>query len=120
MVPLTYSNQTKNETVPGSKHVGPPDIDWENLLFELRHLEIRILEIIYLPQARPFALGTLIQRTKALSYSARTIRRKIQRLAALGLIDVIRSTVMIINPVLNLQKNIKSLTILWNHRDRNL
>ena len=115
-----FSNQTITETNLNSKHPGQNNIDWEDLLFELRHLEIRILEIIYLPEPKPLAFSTLVQRTKGLNYSVRTLRRKIHKLETLGLIDVIRSTVMIINPILNLQKNIKTLTILWNHRDRNL
>ncbi len=115
-----FSNQTITETNLNSKHPGQNNIDWEDLLFELRHLEIRLLEIIYLPEPKPLAFRTLVQRTKGLNYSARTLRRKIHTLETLGLIDVIRSTVMIINPILNLQKNIKTLTILWNHRDRNL
>ena len=103
-----------------SKHLRQSNIDWEELVFHLRHLEIRILEIIYLPESRPLALGTLIQRTKRLNYSERTIRRKIHKLESLGLINVIRSTVTIINPILNMHKNIKTLTVLWNLRDRNL
>jgi len=96
------------------------NIHWDDLLFELRHLEIRILGLVYLPEPKSLALGTIIQKTAKLGYSTRTVRRKIRRLEILGLIQVIRSTIMIINPVLNLEKNIKTLTVLWNHRDRNL
>ena len=96
------------------------EIDWEDLLWSLRHLEIRILELLYLPEPKPLALGTLAQRTRNLNYSERTIRRKIQKLERAGLIKVIRSTIMIINPITSLRKNIQNLTILWNHRDRNL
>ncbi|OVE80505.1 hypothetical protein BVY01_00200 [bacterium I07] len=95
-------------------------INWEELLFKLRHLEIRILECLYLPESKPLTLEGLIQKTCRLGYSSKTIRRKIKRLESLGLITVIHSTVMIINPVLKLEKNIKTLTILWNHRDRSL
>jgi len=115
-----YSNQARNVTRMNIEHLAENNINWEDLLFNLRHLEIRMLELIYLPEPKPLTLGTLIQRIKKMGYSNRTIRRKIHRLEKLGLIRVIRSTVMIINPIFELQKNIKNLTILWNHRDRNL
>ena len=95
-------------------------IAWEDLLWNLRHLEIRILELIYLPEAKPLAFGILVKKLKGLNYSERTIRRKIQKLEILGLASVIRSTITIINPIMAVQKNIQNLTILWNHRDRNL
>jgi len=115
-----YSYPAENKAGLRSKHLRQNSIDCEELVFHLRHLEIRILEIIYLPEPRPLALGTLIQRTKKLYYSERTIRRKIHKLEKLGLFNVIRSTVTIINPILNKHKNIKTLTVLWNLRDRNL
>ena len=114
------SNQLKNVNLIKSKNSLQKDIDWEDLVFNLRHIEIRILEIIYLPEPKPLALNTLFQKTKRLNYSERTIRRKIHKLETLGLINVVRSTIMIINPILNLHKNIKKLTVLWNLRDRNL
>ena len=114
------SNQIRNETEQNLNHLTESSINWEDLLFQLRHLEIRILELIYLPEPKPLAFNMLIQRTKKMGYSNRTIRRKIQKLETLNLIHVIRSTIMIINPILNLQKNIKTLTILWNHIDLNL
>ena len=95
-------------------------INWENFLFQLRHLEIRILELIYLPESKPLDLNTLIKKANKLGYSDRTIRRKIQNLETLGLIRMIRSTIMIINPILELEKNIQKLILLWNHRDRNI
>ena len=116
----TYSNQTRNVIRMNVNHLPKDNINWEDLLFCLRHLEIRMLELIYLPEPKPLAMGILIQKTRKLGYSARTIRRKIHKLERLGLIRVIRSTIMIINPILELQKNIKNLSILWNHRDRNL
>lgn len=115
-----YTYPAENKAGLRSKHLHQHIIDWEELVFHLRHLEIRILEKLYLPEPRPQALGTLIQRTKKLYYSERTIRRKIHKLESLGLINVIRSTVTIINPILNMHKNIKTLTVLWNLRDRNL
>jgi len=107
---LTLNNKKSNQT---------ENIDWEELVFSLRHLEIRILEIIYLPEPIPMAFGTLIQRARGLNYSERTLRRKILKLENLGLINVIRSAVILINPIIDLEKRIKSLTLLWNHRDRN-
>ena len=102
------------------EHLSEDNINWEDLLFCLRHIEIRMLELIYLPEPKPLAMGILIQKIRKLGYSARTIRRKIHKLEKLRLIRVIRSTVTIINPILEIQKNIKNLTVLWNHRDRNL
>jgi len=116
----TFSNQERDETDQKVNHLPQSHINWEDLLFQLRHLEIRILELIYLPESKPLALDTIIQKTTRLGYSARTIRRKIHKLETLGLIHVIRSTIMIINPIFEIQKNVKTLTVLWNHRDRNL
>jgi len=115
-----FNNQVQKNAACEIKKNLHYEINWEELLFDLRHLEIRILELIYLPEPRTFALGKFIQKIKKLNYSEKTIRRKLKNLENLGLIQVIRSTIMIINPVLDLAKNIKTLTIMWNHRDRNL
>ena len=115
-----YSHVQNKETDLSSRQFIDHDIDWEDLLFSLQHVEVRILELIYLPEAKPYAFGMLCQRIKKIGCSTRTIRRKINKLEAMGLIHVVRSTIMIINPILKLQKNIKTLTLLWNHRDRNL
>lgn len=120
MVICNISDQIKNEKNQDIKLPRQDNVHWDDLLFELRHLEIRILELIYLPEPKSLALGTLMQKTIKLGYSTRTVRRKIQKLETLGLIHVVRSTIMIINPVLSLEKNVKTLTVLWNHRDRNL
>ena len=120
MADYKLSNQSKQELVLGSAYAGQNVIDWEDLLFSLRHLEIRILELVYLPESKPLALNTIIEKTTKLSFSERTIRRRIKRLKDLGLIRVIDSTIAIINPVIELEKNVRNLTVLWNHRDRNL
>jgi hypothetical protein len=120
MADYKFTIQSKQETVLKSTHVDQCVIDWEDLLFSLRHLEIRILELVYLPESQPLALNTIVEKTRKLNFSERTIRRRIKRLKDLGLIRVVESTIAIINPVINLEKNIRNLTVLWNHRDRNL
>ena len=96
------------------------ELDWEELLFDLRHVEVRILELLYIPKSKPLAFGTLVQKINKLNVCERTIRRKLERLEKRGLIKVVHSTISIINPIIEYEKNIKFLTVLWNHRDRNL
>ena len=98
-----FTNQEINKTDIKTEPVCLNNINWEDLLFQLRHLEIRILELIYLPESKPLDLNTLIKKANKLGYSDRTIRRKIQNLETLGLIRMIRSTIMIINPILELE-----------------
>ncbi|OVE80052.1 hypothetical protein BVY01_00990, partial [bacterium I07] len=67
----------------------------------------------------PMALANLIRRLKTQNCSERTIRRKLTKLENLELITCLRSTTTIINPIIELADNIKKLSILWNHKDRN-
>ena len=114
------SDQIKARIKQDSKTTIKSTIDWNELLFDLRHLEIRILELVYFPESKPITFATLSNKLNRLNYCERTLRRKIQNLESHGLIKVIHSTIMIINPVISHEQNIRNLTILWNHKDHNL
>ena len=62
----------------------------------------------------------LIQHIKKLAYSDRTIRRKLNYLNDIGLIRLIKSSIIIIEPIQSIKNNIRKLCTLWNMRDRNI
>ena len=104
------SDQIKAEA--GQKHIIKSEtrVDWNDLLFELRHLDIRILELVYFPESKPMAFSTLANKIGKLNYCERTLRRRIQNLEKFGLLRVVRSTIMIINPIIQHEQNIRNLT----------
>ena len=84
-------------------------INWESLVFSLRHPEIKILELVYVPEPNPVTMQRIKMIFRKLNYSERTARRKVEKLTHLGLIRTINSMILIINPVLPIQENVIKL-----------
>ena len=95
-------------------------INWDELVLTLRHIEIRILEVLYLPDSQPFSLTQLYRKLSPLGFCHRRIRRKLEKLESKRRLRIVRSTASIGCPIPDLHKNIKTLSVMWNLRDRNL
>jgi len=93
-------------------------VDWEELVFRLRDHEVAILSMIYLPKPHPVTYKQIYLRLRRLNYSQKTAKRKIRKLAGLGLFSTIRTVIGIINPVLDeaMVRNIQRLIELYNRR----
>lgn len=95
------------------------EIDWNNLLYDLREHEIKILELVYTPTPQPMPFKAIHTAFLRLNYSKRTAKRKIDKLKKIGLIDVVRTVIGIINPVRNemVITNIQRLVDLYRRRN---
>ena len=92
--------------------------NWEALLLTYRHLDIKILEVIYLPQAKPLTFNELYSRISRLNFCSKTVRRRLKKLEDDGLVRTFNSTITFINPMVELEKSIQTLTVMWEARNK--
>lgn len=96
-------------------------IDWENLLYKLKHLEIRILEHVYFKKSEYHenlnSFDELCLSLKKYNYSKKTIKRKIDFLLKLEIIKVLKTSCLVIEPNPKIYHNVKMLCTMWNTRD---
>ena len=96
------------------------EIEWNRFLTQFKEPEIRVLEKIYLPQPKTLIYKHIYQAFQQINYSERSARRIINKLAELGLIIIITSTLGFIKPVRELTGNIQSLIQLYRAREHHL
>ena len=115
----TY-NDLPNKTIIDDSILKISEIDWHNLVFSFREHEIKILEMVYLPQPSPVTFKKVYLQLKKFNYCERTSRRKIDKLVNLGLIVKLRSVIGIIQPVMVMSGNIRNLIELYYRRKKDV
>jgi hypothetical protein len=100
---------SKEEIKKYLQNTEPVSINWENLIFNLKYHEIKVLELIYLPEPKPVTFKRIRMFFLKMNYCEMTARRKLKKLENIGLIKVINSGVLLINPVNGLQNNVIKL-----------
>ena len=93
-------------------------IDWEKLTLKLKHIDMRILEIVY--NETTISFKELLKKVSTYGYDERTILRKINLLKGLDLIKVYKDIFLVINSKRELEKNVFALCTLWDMRDRHV
>ena len=87
----------------------PLNINWESLIFSLKYHEVKILELIYLPESKPVTFKRIKLLFSRMNYCEKTARRKLKKLENTGLIKIVNSGVLLISPVVMLESNIIKL-----------
>jgi hypothetical protein len=94
-----------------------PEIDWDDLLESLAPLDFVLLEQLYVVEASPVPLRLAQARLAYLNGHPRTVSRHAERLARLGLLAIVVSCEMSLNPMPRLQREVELLVRIWRLRE---
>lgn len=93
------------------------DVDWDELLESLAPLDLVLLEQLYLVEHGPISLRTAQDRLSYLNVHPRTVSRHADELARRGLLKIITSCEIVLNPYPRLAGNAGRLVRLWRLRE---
>ncbi|MEW6040589.1 MAG: HTH domain-containing protein [Elusimicrobiota bacterium] len=84
---------------------------WEHLVHRIGFLDIKILENLYIPSATTTYFNALLKKMNRLNVKRTAIRNHIDKLEELGLIETIKSGILLVNSIPEIQDNVKKLII---------
>lgn len=111
MIPAQEGHQESKANVSQESLQPHLSIDWDKLICELDPLATKILKAIYQPSATPRTLLDIHNCLKSWHVSHDTVQRRLKKLEQLGLIKRIRSYIVVINPVIGIEENVRRLII---------
>ena len=89
---------------------------WNYLLSELRYDEIRILELLYLPKPTTTYFKELSNKLALHNIERTAIRSKIDRLAKIGLIEIINAGILCIDSIPAISEHLQKFIVLAKMR----
>ena len=84
---------------------------WEQLVRQLGFLDIKILENLYLPAATTTYFDALLKKLYRLNVKRTAIRNHVRKLEELGLIETIKSGLLLVNSISDIQDNARKLIV---------
>ena len=91
---------------------------WEQLVCKLHFLDIKILEYVYLRNPGTTYFNSMLKDISKLNVKRTAIRNHISKLENLGLIQTVKSGILIINSMPETSENIRKLILRcklrWN------
>lgn len=103
--PISNTVLSDENVVLTQKDLKLNKIKWSDLVFQLRIDEVKILELVYLPSSKPITFKEIDKQIRRLNLCTKTARRKVKKLEELGLIEVIKSYGLFINPIYKIENN---------------
>lgn len=94
-----------------------PEIEWDDLLESLSPLDFALLEQLYVVEASPLPLRIVQERLAFLNVHPRTVSRHAEALSKLGLLAVVVSCEMSLNPMPRLHREVELLVRIWRLRE---
>ena len=89
---------------------------WESLLNKLSFIDIKILELLYLPEITTTYFIALEKKIKNLNVKRTAVRNHVQKLEEFGLLKTINSGILLINSIPEIAENVKKLVLLCKLR----
>ena len=91
-------------------------INWAELIFQLKIEEVLILKLLYLPQPKSLTFTEVERRLRKLNVCRKTLRARIRRLQASGLLETVNSYGLFIYPKQGIERHVYELIRKCNHR----
>ena len=86
-------------------------IEWEQLVKRLHFLDIKILENLYLPEPTATYFKALERKFDRVNVKRTAIRNHIKKLEDLGLLETLKSGILLVNSIPQIAENVRMLII---------
>lgn len=107
--PQAAEQEPRVAILPETPPVAGQNSRWVDLVFALDVGHVRVLELIYTPEAQPKAFKDIEVQLRRLNYSRRSARHRVDFLAGQGLVRLVNSFVLFVNPVIGIEKDVTKL-----------